>query len=126
MSISNLSRKTGIALRTVENVHSILKQHGITDGAVGAKGGISLVIPLTRISLGQLVAWFDEGVEFTVCCGDKANECPQQDVCPTRSAWQAVSGRIQASLNEVLLSDILHQFSPGAGDTLAAWKIPGD
>lgn len=118
LSINTLSQKTGIALRTIENVHTVLKQYGVTEASVGAKGGIAMRRPLEAISLGQVVAWFDEGVEFAVCCGDKGNECPQQDECRTRAAWRKVSGRVQRELDKILLSDILRDFSDSG--TLAA------
>lgn len=106
LSISILSQKTGIAPRTVENVHALLKQHGITESSVGAKGGITLSRPLEAISLGRIMVWFDDGVEFAVCCGDKGNECPQQSSCNTRSAWRKVSARVQTGLDAISLSDI--------------------
>ena len=111
LSINTLSQKTGIALRTIENVHAVLKQHGVTEASVGAKGGITLCRPLDAISLGRVIVWFDEGVEFAVCCGDKGNECPQQDDCRTRTAWRKVSGRVQEELDAILLSEILRDFS---------------
>ena len=110
VSIAALSMKTGIALRTVENVHTVLKQHGVTDASVGPKGGIVLQRPLAEISLGQLVEWFDDGVEFAVCCGEKANECPQQGVCETQAVWRGISGEVQKSLNMFSLADILRQY----------------
>lgn len=111
LSISTLSQKTGIALRTIENVHTVLKRHGVTGASVGAKGGIALRRRLDTVSLGRIVAWFDDGVEFAVCCGDKGNECPQQDECRTRAAWRKVSARVQRELDAILLSDILRDFS---------------
>ena len=111
MSISALSRKTGMTFRAVENVHTVLRQQGVTEASVGAKGGIVLIRPISEISLGQLIAWFDDGVEFSVCCGDKGNECPQQNDCMTRSTWRAVSDRVQDTLNEVWLADVRRRFT---------------
>ena len=110
VSIAALSMKTGIALRTVENVHTVLKHHGVTDASVGPKGGISLQRPLEEISLGQLIEWFDDGVEFAVCCGEKANECPQQNFCETRTVWRGISGEVQKALNLLSMADILRQY----------------
>lgn len=107
LSISVLSRKTGLTPRVVENIHAILKRQGATVARVGAGGGIALKKPLEEISLGELVDWFEDGVEFRVCCGEKANECPQQDACETRLCWSGVSGRIRGMLHTVRLADIV-------------------
>ncbi len=110
VSTAFLAEKTGMSLRTVENIHAVLRQQGITNGTVGAKGGIQLQVPLAGISLGQLVELFDDGVELAVCCGDKSNECPNQDFCQVRSVWRSVSKRVQTELDAVSLEGILQQY----------------
>jgi len=107
VSLSSLSDKTGITLRAMENAHTILKQQGVTDSSVGAKGGIHLVRSLEEISLGELVTWFDDGVEFSVCCGDKANDCPHQAICETSCTWREVSSHVLGVLNTISLHSVL-------------------
>lgn len=116
VSTAWLSEKTGISLRTVENIHAVLKQNGITSGTVGAKGGLQLLRTLADISLGDLVLLFDEGVAFSVCCGDKSNECPNQDTCEIRNAWNHVSAAVQEQLDRVSLESVLRRYpKDGAG-----------
>ena len=112
LSISALSRRTGLSFRVLENIHAVLKQNEVTDAMVGAKGGIVLRKPLGEISLGQVVAWFENGVQFSVCCGEKAYECPQQDGCATRSSWRSVSEKVQDALDGISLKEIVGQY-PG-------------
>lgn len=122
LSIATLSQVTGISPRTVENVHTVLKGEGVTEASVGAGGGIRLVRPLTCLSLGNMIAWFDDGVEFAVCCGNKGNECPQQDTCRTRAVWREVSERVQRELDNILLYDVLRQFSGSGAGELASGR----
>jgi len=110
VATSLLSEQTGIALKTVEKIHAILKQHGITEGTVGPKGGIFLLMPLTHISLGRMIALFDDGVRFSVCCGNKANECPHQHSCVISSAWENISNMVQEGLDKVSLWSILQEY----------------
>ncbi|MDL2306958.1 Rrf2 family transcriptional regulator [Desulfovibrio sp. OttesenSCG-928-C06] len=110
VSTAWLSEKTGISLRTVENIHAVLKQNDITSGTVGAKGGLRLMRPLSEISLGHLVLLFDDGVAFSVCCGDKSNECPNQHTCEIRTAWNHVSDAIQEQLDSVSLESVLQRY----------------
>ena len=110
VSIAPLSDKTGIALRTIENVHTVLKLHGVTDATVGAKGGIRLERSLDEVSLGQLVEWFDEGIEISVCCGGKANECPRQISCQTRAVWHDVTERLRATLDAISIGEIFRNY----------------
>lgn len=120
VSSAILAEKTGLSMRAVENIQFILKQNGITSGTVGAKGGVTLEVPLTQISLGDIIRIFDEGVEFAVCCGDKANDCPNQNTCDTRAVWRTVSSQIQQELDKICLHDIFQQLPAANSGTLAA------
>lgn len=113
ISTAYLAEKTGMTLRTVENIHAVLRREHITAGTVGAKGGITLLAPLSSISLGKLVSLFDDGVEFAVCCGEKANECPNQSGCEIRNVWTSVSREVQRQLDAISLDAILRQYPEG-------------
>ena len=104
-----LAEKIGVSHRVIENAQSVLKQNGYTSGTVGARGGISLARPLREISLGGLLALFDEQVEFTICQGEKSNDCPNLPRCTTRASWQNVSAKIQADLETYSLDALSHE-----------------
>ena len=110
VSSTLLAEKTGLSPRVVENIQSVLKHEGITSSAMGARGGIRLKKNLSEISLGDMIYLFDDGIEFAVCCGEKSNDCPNQDFCETRSVWRSVSGLIQKELDAVSLETILRQY----------------
>lgn len=110
VSIAALSELINIGLKTVENIHAVLRQNDITASIIGAHGGIRLNKPLSAISLGKMIELFDEGVRFVVCFGEKSNDCPRQNVCETRSVWKTISGQIQKELDTVSLEAILDQY----------------
>ena len=110
VAIALLSEQTGIALKTVEKIHATLKQNGITEAVAGPKGGIALLMPLTEVSLGQIIELFDDGVCLAVCYGDKANGCPNQKGCEISSAWRNISQMIQDGLNAISLWSILQEY----------------
>lgn len=114
LSTASLSERTGLSFRTVEKIHAVLKRHGATEASVGARGGISLRRPLDGISLGHVVEWFENGVAFNVCCGEKAYECPQREVCANSVMWRHVSQRVGDALHDISLAKLVKQF-PVAG-----------
>ncbi|MDR0239945.1 MAG: Rrf2 family transcriptional regulator [Deltaproteobacteria bacterium] len=107
LSIGDVSEKTGISPRTVEHICARLRHDGISTGIVGSGGGIRLKVPLGNISLGRLIDLFEDGVQFAVCCGDKANDCPNQHVCENRAIWRKLSAKIQAELDAIPLGSLL-------------------
>jgi Rrf2 family iron-sulfur cluster assembly transcriptional regulator len=112
LPIALISRNTGIAPRTVENLHAALSRNGLTVGTVGARGGIALSVPLEEITLGKLIAILDEGIDFSVCCGEKANECPNQDKCLRRAVWNRISAEFQKAFDNLSLGGIFRDYPP--------------
>ena len=110
VSTAWIAESTGMSLRTVENIQAVLKQKGITSGIVGARGGLQLARALSEISLGDLVRFFDDGVAFDVCCGEKSNDCPNQADCDIRSVWSGVSAVVQGQLDAISLESILQRY----------------
>lgn len=110
LPISSLAERINVSNKIIENIHSVLKQQGITEAIIGANGGIRLIRNLDAISLGEMIALFDDGVRFVVCFGNKANNCPRQSVCETQSVWKTISDRIQHELDSVSLADILDEY----------------
>lgn len=104
-----LAERAGLSMRVVENIQHILKQNEITSGTVGARGGIRIIKPLSEISLGDMIVLFDNGIEMSVCSGEKSNDCPNQEFCETRTAWSSVAELIQTQLNTVSLETVLHK-----------------
>ena len=107
LAIGDLSEKTGISPRAVEKICAQLRYDGISTGIVGPGGGIRLEVPLGDISLGRLVDLFEDGVGFAVCCGDKANDCPNRHDCENRAVWRKISAKIQEELDAIPLDSLL-------------------
>lgn len=110
LSMSALADKTGLTLRAIENIQTVLKENGLTTATSGPGGGLRLAVPLERISLGTLVRLFDRGVELTVCCGEKSNECPNRGQCPNRAAWDDISAVLQEQLDNVSLERVYRKY----------------
>lgn len=110
LPIAALAVKTGMSVRAVETVLTVLKRHGVTGATAGPGGGIFLKTPLSRVSVGHLVDYFEDGVNITVCCGESSEACSsREDACGTEKAFQGVSRRICELLHQAYLSDILHK-----------------
>ena len=111
LPVAELSDRTGISLRTVENICAILRYDGISSGISGPGGGMLLQGDMSEISLGRLVDLFEDGVQFSVCCGDKANDCPNMDSCENRAIWRRVSAKVQAGLDDIPLSSLMLRYA---------------
>lgn len=108
MSATTLSQHTGVSVQFVEQILKPLKQSGLTHSVRGAAGGHRLARPAEEITLGEVVRLMEGGIMLTVCCGEKANDCPRRDGCLTRRAWMQVSGSLERELDSITLAALLH------------------
>ncbi|MDR0826653.1 MAG: Rrf2 family transcriptional regulator [Desulfovibrio sp.] len=105
--IADLSEQIGLTTRAGENVHTVLRRHGITEGTIGPGGGIRLRKKLSAISLGHLMKYFADGVNLRDCLLKASDRCPQEKSCAARSEWHGISERLQSFLDNISLADIL-------------------
>lgn len=108
VSAATLSQHTGVSVQFVEQILKPLKQSGMTQSVRGAAGGHRLARPAEDITLGDIVRLMEGGIMLTVCCGEKANDCPRRDSCLTRKAWVQVSHTLEQELNAISLASLLH------------------
>lgn len=106
ISIAAIAERSGIALRSVELILQDLRANGIVASVLGASGGYLLERSPDDITLGDIVRILEDGVHLSVCSGDKANECPRQDQCPSRQVWRGISGAIERHLETITISTL--------------------
>lgn len=109
MSAATLSEFTGVSVQFVEQILKPLKQNGLTSSVRGAAGGHKLGKPASDISLGEVVKLMEGGIQLSVCCGEKANDCPRKDNCLIRRAWLQVSHTLEQELGSITLDSLLHE-----------------
>mgnify|MGYP003591215162 CR=1 FL=1 len=108
MSAAMLSQHTGVSVQFVEQTLKPLKQNGLTQSIRGAAGGHKLARPAESITLGEVVRLMEGGIFLTVCCGEKANNCPRREGCLTRKAWIQVSRSLEKELDSITLATLAH------------------
>ncbi len=121
MSAAVLSQHTGVSVQFVEQILKPLKQKGLTKSVRGAAGGHRLAKKPEDITLGEVVRLMEGGIQLTVCCGEKAGDCPRKDGCLTRKAWVQVSRTLENELDSINLASLLHgeQVCPEAPEPAA-------
>ena len=108
LSAAFLSQHTGVSVQFVEQILKPLKQHGLTKSVRGAAGGHRLAKTAEDITLGEVIRLMEGGISLTVCCGEKANDCPRKEGCLTRQAWMQVSSTLERELDSITISKLLH------------------
>jgi DNA-binding IscR family transcriptional regulator len=85
-----LAERIGTSRRALEDVHAILKRHGISEGSIGTRSGLVVKRALSDIRLGELLLLFDDAVDLSMCRTGLSASCPEGRQCPSRVNWRAV------------------------------------
>ena len=107
MSATVLSQHTGVSAQFVEQILKPLKQKGLTASVRGASGGHKLARPAEAVTLGEVVRLMEGGIKLSVCCGEKAEDCPRKENCLIRSAWVDASEALERELDAISLASLL-------------------
>ena len=99
------------ACNTSENhlaqVINRLAQLGFLYTQRGRNGGMRLSRPMTEISVGEVFRATEASVPITECFDSKENTCPLVDACRLKDVIAKATEAFYASMDKVLLSDLV-------------------
>ena len=103
-TISQVAARQGISIAYLERLAGQMRAYGLLKSVRGAKGGYILARPATHITVAEIIAAVDEGVDTTLCKG-KAN-CHNGAVCSTHDLWEKLNQQIIQFLQGITLSSL--------------------
>ncbi len=110
------------------NVLKTMTQSELVRSIRGAKGGYTLALPASRITIADIIAAVEGPIRFVQCTGadsESAEGCRLVGLCPVARPVHKVHARLREFLKQVTLADIAHDEAFGAStavthDTAAA------
>lgn len=88
-------------------VVNTLAQRGFIATQRGRAGGLRLARPAERICVGAVMRAFEAGVPFAECFDPETSTCPLREACLLRDALTAAIEAFYASLDRVMLADLV-------------------
>lgn len=88
-------------------VVNTLAQRGFIATQRGRAGGLRLARPAERICVGAVMRTFEAGVPFAECFDPDTSTCPLREGCLLREALSAALEAFYASLDRVMLADLV-------------------
>jgi len=109
VTLAHISRRQDISLSYLEQLFTRLRKRKLVLSTRGPGGGYSLARPADRISISEVVAAVDGGVDTTRCSG--ASNCHDGQQCLTHELWDELSSQIHEFLNNISLQDLMDEVS---------------
>lgn len=103
---ADISARTGVTVRFIEQILKPLKRDGLVHSTRGAAGGYTLARPPQDVSLATVIRTIEGTLSLTRCC-ENPSLCPRLDDCPTHHAWLRVTKAMEAELEGITLQELM-------------------
>jgi Rrf2 family transcriptional regulator, cysteine metabolism repressor len=104
--LKDVAGRQGISLKYLDRILSSLKSAGLVKSLRGAKGGYSLSLHPSQITLKQVIEAFDGPIRVVGCVKDRTY-CQKLNTCATHDIWDGLSRKIEDILQSVTLEDLI-------------------
>jgi Rrf2 family protein len=105
ISLGDISKRTVISRRYLEQLAIALKRHGLIRGVSGRRGGYQLALPPADITVGAVVEAAIGPVNI-VDCVRQPHECLKAEICECRQVYQRINDGIREVLNSIHLDEL--------------------
>jgi len=102
---ADISERTGVTARFIEQILKPLKKAGMVQSTRGASGGYVLAEKPEDISLARIIRTIEGTLCLTPCCEDPAT-CQRAETCRSHRAWVRASQVLEAELDGITVKDL--------------------
>ena len=106
LHLTSIAHRQGISVKYLEQIIIPLKKAHYVTSVRGPKGGHVLARPPEEITVGEIVALLEDGVNL-VECSERPDSCGRAENCITRHIWQEAAQAMFAKLNSITLADLV-------------------
>jgi Rrf2 family protein len=107
VSLADVSDRTEISRRYLDQLAVVLKNATLIRGIAGKGGGYVLVEPAEQIKIGQVFSAAIGPINIVECVG-RPETCAKSDRCECRMIYKLINDRVNDVLNEISLADLAY------------------
>lgn len=105
VALKDVAERQGISKKYLEQVVAPLAAAGLLSVTRGNQGGYALARPADAITLADIVAASEDGLEL-LDCTSCLDACERADACPSRRVWGGLERAMKSHLKNQTLADI--------------------
>jgi Rrf2 family transcriptional regulator, iron-sulfur cluster assembly transcription factor len=105
IQLGTIAKRQDISVKYLEQLIIPLKKANYVTSVRGARGGHMLAKRPDEITVGEIVALLEGGIQLSDC-SDKPEVCGRSDQCLTRLVWKEASRAVYDKLDAITLSDL--------------------
>ena len=105
VALKDIADRHGLSKKYLEQVVAPLASAGLLDVTRGNQGGYRLSRDASAITLADIVAASEDGLELLDCMGS-LSACERAEDCPSRRVWGGLQAAIGDYLSGLTLADV--------------------
>ena len=105
VALKDIADRQGLSKKYLEQVVAPLASAGLLDVTRGNQGGYRLSCDASAITLADIVAASEDGLELLDCMGS-LSACERAEDCPSRRVWGGFQAAIGDYLSGLTLADV--------------------
>ena len=115
LSVHELSGRTGISAKYLEQIMVRLRAANVVRSTRGARGGYELAKSAQELTVGEVVRLMDGPLAPSPCASQSAHvpcpayRCPTEEHCVLRSLWLDVREAISEVLDGTTFAELVHR-----------------
>lgn len=106
VKLKDISQRQGISLNYLRQLIMPLESNNIVRSVRGNRGGYLLGKKPEEINLLDIMNLLEGPIDLVECVHNK-NLCPKSNSCPTRKIWVDISEKMEQSLAQKSLKDLM-------------------
>ena len=106
VALKDVAERQGISKKYLEQVVAPLAAAGLLTVTRGHQGGYQLSRPPAQITLADVIAASEDGLDLMTCTSDLL-ACERADACPSRLVWGGLQDAVNAYLESKTLADMI-------------------
>ncbi len=107
VSLREASGRTGISVKYLEQLASVMAKNGILTSTRGAHGGYHLADKPQTYTAGDILRVSEGSTAPVACLDDDFGICPRRSECETIEFWEGLERAIDDYMDSVTLADLL-------------------
>ncbi|MFP3895533.1 MAG: RrF2 family transcriptional regulator [Anaerolineales bacterium] len=108
-ALRKVAEAQGLPLPYLGRIAVALRRAGLLKSVRGAHGGYMLSRTPSQISVGDIFRAVEGSIVPLECTGGEGGTCANVSDCAARSVWQTVTRRLEETLDNTSLTDLLQQ-----------------
>jgi len=106
VGLSHIAERQMISFKYLEQIMILLRKNGLVKGVRGKSGGYALARAPERISMTEVVAALEGGLQVMEC-PPHGRPCPVAKGCRMRRMWRDIEGALEGVLVSYTLADLI-------------------